>query len=157
MASHSFHFIPVFVLCINLRGGKTLKFLNPPGSGSGGSERVSLRPSGARQGNPAALVVSTPQSVSQLFVGRRCSHFATWKPDELNDQHPSCSWRREISFKEHRAHTAVHGLARKDARRADTYTSSSSAAEKRERERSTDRAHGPQTCNSPMWKAEVWG
>ncbi|KAI9521849.1 hypothetical protein NQZ68_004004 [Dissostichus eleginoides] len=77
-------------------------------------------------------------------------------PDELNDQHPSCSWRREISFEEFRAHTDVHELTRKDARRADTSTSPSSAVEKkRQRERNRERAHETQTSNSPMWKAEV--
>lgn len=31
----------------------------------------------SREGNPAAVVVSTLRTVNQLFAGRRCSHLAT--------------------------------------------------------------------------------
>lgn len=85
---------------------------------------------------------------------RRCSHFATWKPDELNERHPSCCGEAK-SASGSSARTLTHTHSRAKTHGAHTRTLPPPPPPPWKNERGTER--GTQTSNSPMWKAEVWG
>lgn len=121
---------------------------------------VSLRPSGTRRETPRLGLFLLLRASASYLRGGAVAISPHERPTSGAERHPSCPRGTESSLEELRVHTVVRKLARKDARRVDTSTSIDFLLLRRggkKRGGIRDGAHGTQTCNSPMWHAEVLG